>query len=43
VQIDLTKNLKARATVDAGSNAATTQGAQQGTGNSVGLTYQFDY
>jgi translocation and assembly module TamB len=43
VKIDLTKNLKARATVDTGSNAATTQGAQQGSGNSIGLTYQFEY
>jgi hypothetical protein len=33
----------ARATVDTGSNAATTQGTQQGSGNSVGLTYQFEY
>jgi translocation and assembly module TamB len=43
VQIDLTKNLKARATVDTESNAVTTQGAQQRSGNSVGLSYQFEY
>jgi translocation and assembly module TamB len=43
VQVDLTKNLKARATIDTGANPTATQGAQQTTGNSIGLTYQFEY
>ncbi|HEX3487570.1 MAG TPA: translocation/assembly module TamB domain-containing protein [Micropepsaceae bacterium] len=43
VQVDLTKNLKARATIDTGTNPTATQGAQQTSGNSIGLTYQFEY
>lgn len=45
VQIDLTKNLKAQATVRAGTSATATQGATAAVdnGNSVGLSYQFDY
>lgn len=44
VQLDITRNLKAQATVDTGSNATATQGtgAQQ-TGGTVGLSYQFEY
>jgi translocation and assembly module TamB len=44
VQVDLTKNLKAKATVNTGTNAASTQGAAvQILGSSVGLSYQFEY
>lgn len=45
VQVDLTKNLKAQATVSSGLPATTTQGATalQDNGSSVGLSYQFDY
>jgi translocation and assembly module TamB len=43
-QIDLTDNLKAKATVNIGTNATVTQGsAQQELGSSVGLSYQFEY
>jgi translocation and assembly module TamB len=45
VQIDLTRNLKAQATVSAGTSATATQGATaaQDSGSSIGLSYQFDY
>lgn len=44
VQLDLTKNLKAQATVTTGPNATATQGAAARESNgSVGLSYQFDY
>jgi translocation and assembly module TamB len=44
VQVDITRRLKAQATLSAGSTAATTQGnALQDTGSSVGLSYQFEY
>ena len=44
VQVDITRNLKAQATVSAGTNATATQGASaQDTGGSVGLSYQFEY
>lgn len=45
VQVDLTKNLKAQATVSTGANAAATKGATaaEDQGNSIGLSYQFDY
>lgn len=45
VQIDLTKNLKAQATVSTSASAAATQGstAAQDNGSSIGLSYQFDY
>jgi translocation and assembly module TamB len=44
VQIDITRRLKAQATLSAGSTAATTQGNPlQDNGSSVGLSYQFEY
>ncbi len=44
VQVDLTRHLKAQATVAAGTDAAATQGAvRQDNGSSVGLSYQFEY
>ena len=44
VQVDLTDRLKAVGTVNAGNNAAITQGAKQReTGSSIGLTYEFEY
>jgi translocation and assembly module TamB len=44
VQVDITRRLKAQATLSAGSTAATTQGnALQDNGSSVGLSYQFEY
>ena len=45
VQVDLTKHLKAKATIATGNNsAAVTQGAQQqDPGTSAGLSWQFEY
>jgi translocation and assembly module TamB len=44
VQIDITRNLKAQATISTGTNANATQGAAaQDTGSSLGLSYQFEY
>ena len=44
VQVDLTRRLKVFGTVNAGSNAAVTQGSkQQDSGTSVGLSWQFEY
>jgi translocation and assembly module TamB len=44
VQIDITRNLKAEATISAGASAAATQGAAaQDTGGTLGLSYQFEY
>jgi translocation and assembly module TamB len=44
VQVDITRRLKAQATLSTGSTAATTQGnALQDNGSSVGLSYQFEY
>jgi translocation and assembly module TamB len=44
VQIDINKNLKAKATVATGTNAATTTNAyQQDPGSSIGLSWQFEY
>ena len=44
VQVDLTKNLKATATIATGSSATVTQGAQQqDPGTSAGLSWQFEY
>lgn len=45
VQVDLTRNLKAQATISAGVDATVTQGAvaAQDRGSSIGLSYQFDY
>ena len=44
VQVDLTDRLKAVGTVNAGTNAAITQGSKQReTGSSIGLTYEFEY
>jgi translocation and assembly module TamB len=42
VQVDLTRGLKAQATVTTGANAQATKGAKD-RGNSIGLSYQFDY
>lgn len=45
VQVDLTRNLKAQATISSGVDATVTQGAAaaQDRGSSIGLSYQFDY
>ena len=45
VQIDITRNLKAEANISTGVSANATQGsaAQQDTGSSLGLRYQFEY
>jgi len=44
VQIDITRNLKAQATISAGTSATATQGAgAQDTGGTLGLSYQFEY
>jgi translocation and assembly module TamB len=44
VQVDLTKHLKAQAQVNTGPRAATTTSSQlQDNGDSIGLSYQFDY
>jgi translocation and assembly module TamB len=44
VQIDITRNLKAEATISAGTNATATQGAgAQDRGSNIGLSYQFEY
>ncbi|HVP84406.1 MAG TPA: translocation/assembly module TamB domain-containing protein [Rhizomicrobium sp.] len=44
VQVDLTRRLKAQATVNTGTTANVTgSAAQVDRGSSVGLTYQFDY
>lgn len=44
VQVDLTKHLKAQAQVNTGPRAATTSSSQlQDNGDSIGLSYQFDY
>jgi len=44
VQVDLTKHLKATATIANGNSAAVTQGAQQqDPGTSAGLSWQFEY
>jgi translocation and assembly module TamB len=44
VQIDITRNLKAEATVSTGASATATQGAAaRDTGGSLGLSYQFEY
>ena len=44
VQVDLTRRLRVFGTVNAGSNAAVTQGSkQQDSGTSVGLSFQFEY
>lgn len=44
VQVDLTKRLKAQATLSTGTNAtATTGNAAQDNGSSVGLSYEFEY
>jgi translocation and assembly module TamB len=44
VQVDLTRHLKAQATVSAGTDASATQGSSlQDNGSSVGLSYQFEY
>ena len=44
VQIDITRNLKAQATVSTGANATATQGTTaEDTGSNIGLSYQFEY
>jgi translocation and assembly module TamB len=44
VQVDLTRRLKAQATVNTGTSANVTgSAAQVDRGSSIGLTYQFDY
>ena len=44
VQIDITRNLKAEATINAAPNATATQGAgAQDMGGTLGLSYQFEY
>jgi translocation and assembly module TamB len=44
VQVDLTKQLKAQATLSTGTNATATKGsAAIDNGSSVGLTYEFEY
>jgi translocation and assembly module TamB len=44
VQVDLTDRLKVFGTVNTGANTTVTQGAKQReSGNSIGLSYQFDY
>ena len=40
----ITRNLKAEATISAGTSATATQGAgAQDTGGTLGLSYQFEY
>jgi translocation and assembly module TamB len=44
VQLDITRRLKAQATLSTGTSTVTTQGnALQDNGSSVGLSYQFEY
>jgi translocation and assembly module TamB len=44
VQFDITRRLKAQATINTGATTTPTQGnALQDNGNSVGLSYRFDY
>ena len=44
VQMDITRQLKAQATLSTGATTATTQGSTlQDNGSSVGLSYQFEY
>lgn len=44
VQVDLTRHLKAQATVSTGTNATATKGnAAQDNGSSAGLSYEFEY
>jgi translocation and assembly module TamB len=44
VQVDLTRTLKAQATISTGTSATATQGsASQDNGSSIGLSYQFEY
>jgi translocation and assembly module TamB len=44
VQFDITRHLKAQATVSAGTNATVTKGSSlEDNGSSVGLSYQFEY
>jgi translocation and assembly module TamB len=44
VQVDLTKQLKAQATVSTGTNATSVTGnSAQDSGSSVGLSYEFEY
>ena len=44
VQVDITRTLKAQATISTGTSANATQGATaQDNGSSIGLSYQFEY
>jgi len=44
VQFDITRRLKAQATINTGATTAPVQGnTLQDNGSSVGLSYQFDY
>ena len=43
VQVDITRRLKAQATVSTVNDATTTKGSTEDTGSSVGLAYQFEY
>ncbi len=44
VQVDITRRLKAQATLSTVTNATVTKGnAAQDNGSSVGLSYQFEY
>jgi translocation and assembly module TamB len=44
VQLDITRTLKAQATISTGTSATATQGATgQDSGSSIGLSYQFEY
>ena len=44
VQVDITRTLKAQATISTGTSANATQGATaQDSGSSIGLSYQFEY
>ena len=44
VQVDITRRLKAQATVATGTDATSTKGsATQDNGSSIGLSYQFEY
>jgi translocation and assembly module TamB len=43
VQVDLTRKLKAQATLSTGTTATVTGNASQDNGSSVGLSYEFEY
>lgn len=43
VQVDITRRLKAQATLSTGTDATTTRRAGEDTGNSIGLAYELEY